>query len=93
MPYITLMSQLTITSKGQVTFKKDLLKHLGVKPGEKVDVAFLPNGRAELKPAKPAGSITGFVGLLKGKSKKPLTIADMNRIAAEGWAKAREDRG
>ena len=79
------MTQLTITSKGQVTFKKDLLKHLGVAPGEKIEVELLPNGRVELKPAKPAGSISGFVGLMAGKSKRVLTIEEMNKIAAEGW--------
>jgi AbrB family looped-hinge helix DNA binding protein len=83
------MTQLTITAKGQVTFKKDLLKHLGVKPGEKVDVSLLPDGRVELKPMKPSGSIEGFVGLLKGKTKKRLSIAEMNKIAAEGWSRAK----
>jgi antitoxin PrlF len=83
------MSHLTITAKGQVTFKKDLLKHLGVRPGEKVDVELLPNGRVELKPAKPAGSIEGFVGLLKGKAKKRLSIEEMNEISAKGWAGAK----
>lgn len=85
------MTQLTITAKGQMTLKKDLLRHLGLKPGEKVDVELLPNGRVELKGAGPTGSIDNFVGLLKGKAKRPLTIAQINRIAAEGWANARED--
>lgn len=83
--YIASMAQLTITARGQVTFKRDLLKHLGVKPGEKIDVVLLPNGRAELKAAKPARSIESFVGLLKGKSKWPLTIDEMNEVVTEGW--------
>ena len=33
------MNPLTITAKGQVTLRKDLLKHLGVRPGEKIAVA------------------------------------------------------
>src|SRR5215470_14060959 len=32
------MSTLTITAKGQVTLRKDLLEHLGVRPGEKITV-------------------------------------------------------
>ena len=32
------MSTLTVTAKGQVTLRKDLLQHLGVQPGEKVVV-------------------------------------------------------
>jgi len=86
------MTQLTITAKGQVTLRKDLLKHLGVRPGEKVDIELLPGGKAELKAAGPAGSIDDFVGLLAGKAKKVLTIDEMGEIAAEGWAKARERR-
>lgn len=87
------MSHLTVTAKGQVTLKKDLLKHLGLKPGEKIDAVLLPNGRVELKSAKPSGSIGGFIGLLKGKSQRALTVEDMNRIAAEGWTGLHEDRG
>jgi len=29
------MSNLTVTAKGQVTLRKDVLEHLGVHPGEK----------------------------------------------------------
>ena len=39
------MSTLSVTAKGQVTLRKDLLKHLGVKPGDKIDVNMLPDGR------------------------------------------------
>src|SRR5258707_194210 len=38
------MTTLTVTAKGQVTFKRDLLKHLGVGPGEKVEADKLPDG-------------------------------------------------
>jgi bifunctional DNA-binding transcriptional regulator/antitoxin component of YhaV-PrlF toxin-antitoxin module len=30
------MATLTITAKGQVTFKKEVLQHLGIKPNEKI---------------------------------------------------------
>ena len=43
------MSTLTVTAKGQVTLRKDLLKHLGVQPGEKIMVDKLPDGRIEIK--------------------------------------------
>jgi len=29
------MAMLTVTSRGQVTLRKEYLQHLGVKPGEK----------------------------------------------------------
>lgn len=85
------MSHLTITAKGQVTLKKDLLRHLGLKPGEKVDVELLPDGRVGLRAAERGCKIGGFVGLLRGKSRRRLSIEEMNEIAAEGWAGSRED--
>ncbi len=39
------MSTLTVNAKGQVTLRKDLLKHLGVRPGDKIAVDKLPAGR------------------------------------------------
>jgi hypothetical protein len=36
------MSTLTVTAKGQVTLRKDLLKHLGVQPGEKITIDKIP---------------------------------------------------
>ena len=35
------MSTLTVTAKGQVTLRKDVLEHLGVHPGEKITVSKL----------------------------------------------------
>jgi len=40
-----LMTKLTITAKGQVTLKQELLNHLGVGPGEKIEADKLPEGR------------------------------------------------
>jgi len=39
------MTKLTITAKGQVTLKQELLRHLGVGPGEKVEADQLSDGR------------------------------------------------
>jgi antitoxin PrlF len=77
---------LTITAKGQVTLRKDVLRHLGVKPGEKVVVDFLPAGRAELRSAKSPATIDGFIGCLRRPESRPLSIAEITEIAAEGWA-------
>jgi hypothetical protein len=35
---------LTVTRKGQVTLRKDLLAHLGIQPGQRIDVEVLPIG-------------------------------------------------
>lgn len=80
------MPRLTVTARGQVTFRKDVLQHLGIKPGEKIDLDLLPDGRAVLKAARPSGSIDSFIGRHAGKVKKPLSLEEMNEIAAAGWA-------
>jgi bifunctional DNA-binding transcriptional regulator/antitoxin component of YhaV-PrlF toxin-antitoxin module len=81
-----LVTSLTVTMKGQVTLKRDLLQHLGIKPGERIDFDKLPNGELRVKAARPTGTIDKFIGRHAGKAKKPLTIEDMNEIAASGWA-------
>lgn len=82
------MASLTITAKGQVTLKRDLLQHLGIKPGERIDFEKLPGGELRVKAARPTSTINGFLNALDGKVKvkKPLTIEEMNRIATAGWA-------
>lgn len=80
------MTTLTITTRGQVTFRRDLLQHLGLRPGEKIQVEKMPDGRVELKAVRPSGTIDEFVGLLKGKSRKKATIEEINEAAAAGWA-------
>jgi bifunctional DNA-binding transcriptional regulator/antitoxin component of YhaV-PrlF toxin-antitoxin module len=77
---------LTVTARGQVTFRKDVLRHLGIKPGEKIQLNLLPNGQAVLKAARPTGTIDGFFGVLAGKTKKVATIEEMNEAIARGWA-------
>jgi bifunctional DNA-binding transcriptional regulator/antitoxin component of YhaV-PrlF toxin-antitoxin module len=81
------MTTLTVTAKGQVTLRKDLLEHLGVHPGEKITVDKLPNGRIEVKADRPTGKISDAFGCLKGKRKgRVMSIEEMNEIAARGWA-------
>lgn len=80
------MARLTVTERGQVTFRKDVLKHLGIKPGDQIELDLLPDGRGVLKAARPAGTIDGFVGLLAGRTRKIATIDEINGAAAQGWA-------
>jgi AbrB family looped-hinge helix DNA binding protein len=80
------MSTLTITAKGQVTLRKDVLSHLGVQPGDKISVEKLPDGRIEMKAARPTGRISDAFGLLRRENGPTLSIEEMNQIAAEGWA-------
>lgn len=80
------MASLTVTARGQVTFRKDVRQHLGIKPGDKIELDLLPNGRILLKAARPSGSIDSFVGLLAGRTSKVATIEEINEATARGWA-------
>jgi AbrB family looped-hinge helix DNA binding protein len=80
------MTTLTVTARGQVTFRKDVLHHLGIKPGEKIELDKLPDGRVALRAAKPSGTIDGFLGLLASKTKKIATLDEINEAASAGWA-------
>lgn len=80
------MTTLTVTARGQVTFRKDVLQHLGIRPGEKIELDLLPDGRGVLKAARPTATIAGFVGLLAGRTKKVATIEEINAASARGWA-------
>ncbi|MGD0860846.1 MAG: AbrB/MazE/SpoVT family DNA-binding domain-containing protein [Terracidiphilus sp.] len=82
------MAMLTVTSRGQVTLRKEYLQHLGVKPGEKMELELLPGGRGELKAVQPKGTFDDFIGCLAGKTKVRLTIEEMNEAIGAAAAEA-----
>jgi bifunctional DNA-binding transcriptional regulator/antitoxin component of YhaV-PrlF toxin-antitoxin module len=87
------MASLAVTAKGQVTLKRDLLQHLGIKPGERIDFEKLPGGELRVRAARPSGTIDKFLHALDGKVTldKPLTIEAMNAIAEAGWSGTPDD--
>jgi hypothetical protein len=80
------MSTLTITAKGQVTLRKDLLQHLGVHPGEQITVEKLPDGRIEMKAMRPTGKISDVFNRFKREDGPSLSIEEINEAARRGWA-------
>lgn len=83
------MGTLTVTAKGQITLRKDVLKHLGIGPGDKLVVEKLTGGRIEAKAVRPTGRISEVFDLLKRENGPRLSIEEMNEIAASGWARKR----
>jgi antitoxin PrlF len=76
---------LTVTAKGQITLRKEVLEHLGVRPGDQVEVDLLPAGqvRARAKSGKPVSSI---FGIMKGRADRAMTIEEINEATAAGWS-------
>ncbi len=75
--------ELTITAKGQVTLRQAVLDHLGVKPGEKVSVSLLPDGRVELVPTSAGHDISRVRGALRRPGQRAITLREM-QDAIEG---------
>lgn len=82
------MVVLTLTAKNQLTLRKEVVKHLGLKPGDKVEAELRPDGRVELvAPRVKTGKISDVFGIIKPPPGTPhLTIEKMNEIIGEGWA-------
>lgn len=80
------MTILTVTAKGQVTLRKEVLKHLGLKPGDKVAVGLLPDGKAELRKAASSGGLEAFFGSLKRPGERQRSIEEINEVIEKGWA-------
>ena len=66
--------------------RRDLLRHLGVRPGEQIDVRPLPGGQIEVRASGPAGQIDGFIGLLADHTSHVASLSEISQAAEEGWA-------
>ncbi|MDR0563528.1 MAG: AbrB/MazE/SpoVT family DNA-binding domain-containing protein [Azoarcus sp.] len=56
---------MTLTAKGQFTFNKSLMEHLGVKPGEKVIIKKQPDGTLKIEAEKKQIDLLSLAGSLK----------------------------
>ena len=83
------MTRLTITSRGRVTLKQELLKHLGVSPGDKIEADTLPNGRILMRAAAKEDALGDFIGCLSRRDGPKLRIEEINEIGARGWSKSK----
>ena len=80
------MSTLTVTAKGQITLRQNLLKHLGIRPGSKISIHMLPDHSIKIEAAKPKSKISNVFGLLKRDGQPVISIEEMNATIADGWA-------
>lgn len=79
-------ANLTLTAKGQVTLRRDLLAHLGAQAGDRLEVEALPGGRIEMRARQRTGKLADMFGCF-GQSDAPrLTIAEIEDAIRAGWA-------
>ncbi len=75
---------LTITAKGQVTLRQSVLEHLGIKPGHKIGVALLPDGKVELRATGTAPDIKKLRGALRQDGQTAASLEDMQAAIEQG---------
>ena len=68
---------LTVTAKRQITLRKEVLNHLGVRPGDKLDIDLLKDGRVQLRPKRGTSAATVF-GMLARRGTPHLSIEKLN---------------
>jgi AbrB family looped-hinge helix DNA binding protein len=76
---------LTVTAKGQVTLRKEVMEHLGIRPGDRLEVELLPAGRMQAR-AKPGRPVSTIFGIMKHRSDHAMTIEEIKEASAAGWA-------
>ncbi len=76
--------ELTVTAKGQVTLRQAVLDHLGVKPGAKICVSMLPEGRVELASASAGHDLRDVRGMLRRRRQRPVSLNEMRDAIEAG---------
>ncbi|MGH6738654.1 MAG: AbrB/MazE/SpoVT family DNA-binding domain-containing protein [Bradyrhizobium sp.] len=81
------MSSIIVNAEGQIVLSEDIVRHLGLRRGDKLIADKLPGGRIELRVFRPTGNISDVFGCMKlKKGGRPLSIDELNEIIADGWA-------
>ena len=80
------MVRLKITAKGQVTLKREVLDHLGVRPGDEIEVDLLPKGGGRFHAVELKRPIENFFGSFAYKADRAYTIEEINQAIEAGWA-------
>lgn len=78
------MSSATVTSKGQVTIPVRVREALQLEAGDRIEFVETSEGEFKLVPA--TRSIRELKGMFQGKSRKPVSIDEMNAAIARGAA-------
>ena len=87
-----MLSKMKITTEDgsdQVRIPEEVLQHLGVQPGEAIDVDFWSNGTCILHLTRKSSRIDSIVGILADrprKRKKPVSLKQIKKAIQDGWA-------
>jgi bifunctional DNA-binding transcriptional regulator/antitoxin component of YhaV-PrlF toxin-antitoxin module len=76
--------ELTVTAKGQITLRQSVLEHLHVRPGDKVNVALLPDGKVEMRAASAGHDPSRARGMLWRPGQRPVSLEEMQDAIERG---------
>jgi len=76
--------ELTVTAKGQVTLRKAVRRHLGIKPGDKIEIALLDGGLVQLAPPA-ARDFSWLRGALQRPGQPAVSLERMRDAIDTGW--------
>jgi AbrB family looped-hinge helix DNA binding protein len=80
------MVRLKVTAKGQITLKKEVLDHLGISPGDEVDVDLLPEGGGAIRAVGGKRKIESLFGMFAHKADRAYSVEEINEAIAAGYA-------
>ncbi|SFR86881.1 hypothetical protein SAMN05428960_2456 [Mitsuaria sp. PDC51] len=73
----------------QVMLPAEVIEHLGLLPGECIDVDFWANGTVYLHLERRTSQVDSVAGMLRDrprKQKKPLSLKQIRKAIEDGWA-------
>lgn len=79
------MVEMTLTAKGQFTFNKALMEHLGVKAGDKISVSKYPDGSLRISASKKRGDLMALAGVFKHSTDVKLSDNELNQAIADAY--------
>ena len=79
------ITTLKLTSKGQITFRKELLRHFGLQPGDSVIFEYADAGEGTFRPA-PRRDFARLFGSLTPPAGTKLTLDEIKQTIEKGWA-------
>jgi antitoxin PrlF len=76
--------ELTVTANGRLTLRQTVLDHLGAKPGDKVAVSLLPDGKVDLTSAFMRHNLSSVRGALRCKGQRRVSLEEMQAAIEVG---------
>ena len=80
------IARVRVKSNGQVTLDPGMLKRLGVKPGDEINVEILPDGLMTVKAAAGNGSLDRFFGCLSNDQDLHYSMEELSEQISGAWA-------